>query len=230
MARLLPNCHGYKITSPFGMRKHPVTGGNKMHNGIDLVGTNNGTMGLADYIAAHTGGTVESCGYSASAGYYINIRTSANTVMAYYHLREMPYFKKGATVKTGDKIGYMGKTGAVTGVHLHWGIKVNGSWIDPEPFLSKDYSESSATTKGEETVKIEMNVLRKGSKGEQVKTLQRLLISLGYDKKFPDFGNYGADGSFGAATDKAVREFQSKNCPPADGSVGQKTWDKLLKG
>ena len=225
MARLLPNCKGYIITSPFGMRKHPVSGVNKMHNGLDIVGSNGGG-GLSDYILAHTGGTVESVGYSPSAGYYANIKVNGNTVMVYYHLREMPYVKKGATVKTGERIGYMGATGAVTGVHLHWGIKVNGNWIDPEPFLDKDYTAgTTAGSKEEETVNIEMNVLKRGAKGDQVKTLQRLLIVEGYD-----LGSYGADGSFGNATDKAVREFQKNNSLGVDGSVGSATWNKILKG
>lgn len=238
MARLLPNCKSYIITSPYGMRVHPVSGQNKMHNGIDIVGTN-GSGGMADYILAHTGGTVESAGYDSSAGYYINIRVSSRTVMAYYHLRETPYFKKGATVKAGEKIGYMGASGAVTGVHLHWGIKRDGAWIDPEPFLSADYSDGSATsssstntsaststsTKGGNTVMIEMKVLTKGSKGEQVKTLQRLLLAMGYN-----LGGYGVDGSFGGATYNAVKVFQKEKGLSVDGSVGSATWNKLLKG
>ena len=81
------------------------------------------------------------------------------------------------------------------------------------------------SVEGEKTVNIEMSVLKKGAKGEQVKTLQRLLIALGYDMK-----SYGADGSFGSTTDAAVRAFQKDNGLSVDGSVGQKTWNKLLKG
>lgn len=79
--------------------------------------------------------------------------------------------------------------------------------------------------KGEKTVNIEMAVLKKGAKGEQVKTLQRLLMALGYDMK-----SYGADGSFGGTTDAAVRAFQKDNGLAVDGSVGKNTWNKLLKG
>lgn len=224
--KLFPNYSKYIVTSPFGMRTHPVTGKKTMHNGIDLVASNGG-YGSADYIATPCDGTVESVGYNASCGYYVNIR-SGNLVMAYYHLKENAYVKKGATVKAGDKIGYMGMTGTATGVHLHWGIKQNGSWIDPKPYLEKYYSGTSGsneTTKGGNTVNIEMNVLAKGSKGEQVKTLQRLLMAYGYS-----MGVYGADGSFGNTTDKAVRAFQKAKGLTVDGSVGKNTWEKLLKG
>jgi hypothetical protein len=134
-------------------------------------------------------------------------------------MREMAYVKKGETVKTGDKIGYMGKTGTATGAHLHFGIQCDGKWIDPKPYLDKEYTE------GEKTVNITMSVLKKGSKGEQVKTLQRLLICQGYD-----LGKYGADGSFGSATENAVRTYQKTMKLDVDGSVGQNTWNKILKG
>ena len=219
MARLFPNYSGYKITSPFGMRTHPVTGKKTMHNGIDLVASS-GSIGVADYISAHTGGTVESAGYNSSCGYYVQIRVSADTVMVYYHLRESAYVKTGDKVNAGDKLGFMGATGTATGVHLHWGIKVNGKWIDPQPYLENDYTE-----KGGITVNIEMPVLTKGSKGEEVKTLQRLLVIFGYD-----IGKTGVDGSFGNATDTAVRKYQKVNGLTVDGSVGKATWTKILKG
>lgn len=221
MAKLFPNHSSYIVTSPFGMRVHPVTGKQTMHNGIDLVASNGG-YGQTDYIAAHTAGTVEAVGYNSSCGYYANIRVSNRTVMVYYHLREMAYVKKGAKVQAGERIGYMGSTGTATGAHLHWGIKQDGKWIDPKPFLAADYTEKE---QGEKTVNIEMAVLTKGSKGEQVKTLQRLLLTMGYN-----IGGYGVDGSFGGATEKAVKEYQKENGLSVDGSVGQNTWNKLLKG
>lgn len=224
MEKLFPNYSSYYRTSPFGMRTHPVTGVKTMHNGIDLVATN-GNGNTSDYICAFSGGTVEKAGYDSSAGNFVNIRVDSSTLMVYYHMRETPYVKTGQTVKEGTKIGYMGSTGASTGAHLHFGIKVNGSWVDPQPYLDKVYGTVSSTTKGGNTVSIEMSVLTKGSTGEQVKTLQRLLMSLGYD-----MGKYGADGSFGSLTDTRIREYQKKNGLTVDGSVGQATWTKLLKG
>ena len=77
--------------------------------------------------------------------------------------------------------------------------------------------------KNEEGFEVNMKTLKKGSKGVQVKTLQALLIGYGYS-----VGNSGVDGSFGAATDKAVRAYQKANGLSVDGSVGPKTWAKLL--
>lgn len=74
--------------------------------------------------------------------------------------------------------------------------------------------------KGENIVSIQLNTLKSGSSGEQVKTLQRLLVGFGYDLKI--------DGAFGAITDRTVRTFQQKNGLSADGVVGEKTWNKLL--
>jgi N-acetylmuramoyl-L-alanine amidase CwlA len=79
-----------------------------------------------------------------------------------------------------------------------------------------------ATSGGGKTVMIEMSVLKKGSKGEQVKTLQRLLTAMGYP--------CGAvDGSFGNNTLAGVKSFQKGNKLAVDGSVGIATWTALLK-
>lgn len=74
-----------------------------------------------------------------------------------------------------------------------------------------------------ETVTIELNVLKKGNRGGEVKALQRLLIGSGYD-----CGASGADGIYGNDTVKAVKAFQTANGLTADGVVGVKTWSKLL--
>jgi hypothetical protein len=209
VSKFFPNHPYNKITSPFGMRTHPVTKVKQMHNGIDLVASN-GTDSQTDYITNHTTGIVESVGYNQSAGYYVKIRVSSRTLMVYYHLSGMPYVKKGNFVKQGEKLGFMGSTGTATGAHLHWGIKRDGKWIDPEPFL-ENYSE------GEGKVNIELSVLKYGSKGNQVRTLQKLL-------------GISNDGSFGPATESAVKAYQKAQGLSVDGSVGTKTWTKLLKG
>lgn len=75
------------------------------------------------------------------------------------------------------------------------------------------------------TVKVELPVLKKGAKGEAVKTVQRLLLQLKYS-----LDGYGADGSFGGATERAVKEFQKEKGMTPDGSVGAATWSRLLNG
>lgn len=96
-------------------------------------------------------------------------------------------------------------------------IRVNYKYI--RGFAVPNYQE-------EEPVTVELDVLQKGSKGEQVKTLQRILHSMGYSlgTKNP------IDGSFGSMTDAAVKKYKKKVGLPANSTVDQETWNKLLKG
>ena len=211
-----PNYEKPLITSRFGMRFHPVDKRDKMHNGIDLTATNDGKTGHVDSIRAHTGGTVDAVGYGDTVGNYINIRVSPDTVMVYRHLRDKPTLKKGQTVKKGDIIGCMGKTGKAAGAHLHWGIKRNGEWIDPEPYLDKGYPWEPDV----KYITMEIPVLKRGMKGEAVRALQAQLV--GYRYKI------AVDGSFGAKTEAAVKQYQHDHGLKEDGSVGRKTRSKLL--
>lgn len=85
-------------------------------------------------------------------------------------------------------------------------------------------TSTETASKGGKTVKIELSVLRNGSEGEQVKTLQTLLMAKGYE-----IGTWGIDGDFGNDTEEAVRQFQSDEGIEADGVVGFDTWTHLLK-
>lgn len=215
--RFFPNYDDYKITSRYGMRT--LNGETKMHSGIDLVAKTSAGKSAADYIMAHTGGVVSDVGYDESAGNYVKIKVADNTTMVYYHLKATCSLKKGAAVKRGDKLGYMGSTGNSTGAHLHWGIKYNGEWIDPAPYLDRDYAEPC------KTVNVELPVLKRGLKSESVKTLQFLLLANGYG-----VGTSGADGSFGAKTEAALKSYQADHGLEADGSCGKKTWAKVVNG
>lgn len=109
-------------------------------------------------------------------------------------------------------------------------IKVNGRYIrgygvpkyDAEPVVDKPVVEQPKTTKTE-VCTVEVKVLRKGAKGDNVKALQILLIGRGYS-----CGSYGADGDFGTATYNAVKAFQKAKGLSVDGVCGPKTWNKLL--
>ena len=93
------------------------------------------------------------------------------------------------------------------------GVNIRGYGVpkyDPEPVK-------------EEECTVNVSVLKKGSKGSQVRALQALLIGYGYS-----CGSSGVDGSFGNATLSAVKKYQSRNGLESDGSVGPKTWAKLL--
>ena len=88
------------------------------------------------------------------------------------------------------------------------------------PYLT--YDKASAPV-AEKSTTIALPILKKGSKGATVKAMQILLIGYGYN-----LGGYGADSSFGGATEKALKSYQSANSLEADGSCGPKTWAKLL--
>lgn len=89
--------------------------------------------------------------------------------------------------------------------------------------MTKQEADTAPATPDKEGTTVNMNTLKKGSSGEQVKALQALLIGYGYD-----CGKSGVDGIFGASTDSAVRKYQSRNSLTTDGIVGPKTWAKLL--
>ena len=212
--RFFPNYPRILVTSRFGMRT--MQGVTKMHNGIDLVATADGKTGQTDQICAHTAGTVESVGSNSSAGNYVRIRTDSRTLMVYYHLKNKSTLKKGDSVTRGQVIGYMGSTGNATGAHLHWGIQLDGKWVDPEPYLDRDWQPY-------QQVSVQVYVLKKGAKGDAVRVMQQLLILRG----FP-CGEKGVDGSFGSATLAALTAFQTSKGLEADGSCGPKTWQALL--
>ena len=225
--RFFPKHKTYIVTSRYGMRFHPVDKVTRMHNGIDLTATNDGKTGLTDSIMAHTGGTVDAVGYDSSAGNYINIRVDSDTVMVYRHLRAKPTLQVGETVKTGQVIGYMGKSGKASGAHLHWGIKRAGEWIDPTPYLDADYP----VTPEDKTFTLELRVLRRGCKGEDVKGLQRYLLGCGYYLGKTGPNKDGVDGSYGAKTENAVECLQedTDGILVPDGVAGPKT-QKYIHG
>lgn len=135
MARLM-NTERVEITSPFGPRKDPVTGEQTTHSGIDLVGRH--STGKNPTILCHTTGIVTCASYSATWGYYVDIRVNNQILMRYAHMQPGLKVKLGQAVKQGDALGIMGATGKATGTHLHFGLNINNKWVDPEPYLEKD--------------------------------------------------------------------------------------------
>ena len=217
--KFFPNYAEILITSRFGMRT--LRGQTRMHNGIDLVAKAPGGGGAVDQITAHTGGRVTASGYDSSAGYLLKIQTAPNVAMVYYHMREQSPFKVGDMVNTGAVIGYMGATGNVTGAHLHFGIQVDGAWVDPEPWLDREYGNTDTKEVKQQIVNVEMPILKRGIKNNSVKVLQ---ILLNYHMN----SNLEIDGSFGPATENAVKSFQKVNGLEPDAHVGPLTWCKIL--
>jgi len=118
--------NGARLSSSYGMRKHPISGYNKMHKGVDFAAPT-GTP-----IFAAGNGVVEYVGRNGGYGKYIRIRHDSTYKTAYAHLNG---YKKGISngvrVKQGDVIGFVGSTGKSTGPHLHYEIIVNGKQINP---------------------------------------------------------------------------------------------------
>ena len=129
------------------------------------------------------------------------------------------------------KIWQYSSGGKVSGID--GSVDMNRCYFDYPATIGKDEPGESkqpeevpeSKSEGGSTVNIELTVLNKGAKGEQVKAVQRMLDSLGYD-----LGASKVDGDFGIKTDAAVRAYQKKQGLTVDGIVGQKTWTKLLKG
>lgn len=115
-----------KVTSPFGMRLHPVYHKRMMHNGIDLAAR-------FEYVYSMLPGTVTSIGYDERSGHYLII-TSGTFSISYCHLSKV-YVRQGDFVSAGDIICKSGNTGASTGPHLHLGIKKDGKAINPTILL-----------------------------------------------------------------------------------------------
>lgn len=109
-------------------------------------------------------------------------------------------------------------------------LAVNGRYIrgfaNPEFALIATKEEVVSVNKpsSKEMCNVELNILKKGSKGNSVKALQALLVGFGYN-----IGSSGIDGDFGKSTLSAVKKYQTKNGLEVDGVVGSATWTSLLK-
>lgn len=117
---------GARLTSRFGMRRHPIQGYTRMHRGVDFAAS----RGTPIYAAGD--GVVEKAHYWSSYGNYVRLRHSSEYKTAYAHLRK---FAKGVypgkRVRQGQIIGYVGSTGRSTGPHLHYEVLRNGKQVNP---------------------------------------------------------------------------------------------------
>ena len=118
-----------RLTSPFGMRVHPVLGYERMHNGIDLAAAQ-GTP-----IYATRAGKVTTCSYQAGgAGNYVSINHLDGFSSIYMHMTHY-VVSPGQNVSQGQLIGYVGSTGISTGPHLHFGISYAGTYVNPLAYV-----------------------------------------------------------------------------------------------
>ena len=116
----------FRISSGFGYRIHPVTGGLKHHKGLDMAAPT-GTP-----IHAAADGTVREAGWHGGYGNFVLIQHTSVYATAYGHMSRIhPSMTPGLRVRQGDVIGYVGSTGMSTGPHLHYEVRVNGIQQDP---------------------------------------------------------------------------------------------------
>jgi len=117
---------GARLSSSYGMRRHPISGYNAMHRGVDFAAPT-GTP-----IIAAGSGVVTEAGWYGSYGRYIRIRHNSTYDTAYAHMSRIARgVRPGARVEQGQVIGYVGSTGRSTGPHLHYEILVNNRKVNP---------------------------------------------------------------------------------------------------
>ncbi len=119
----------YTLTSPFGMRVHPISGKWKMHNGVDMAAA----QGTPIY-AAKSGKVTVASYQAGGAGYYVSINHGDGFSSVYMHMTHF-IVSPGQYVTTGQVIGYVGSTGGSTGPHLHFGISYNGTYVNPMNYV-----------------------------------------------------------------------------------------------
>ena len=148
--------NGARLSSPFGMRKHPIDGFNKMHRGTDFAAP----MGTP--IMASGSGTIKKAGWCGGGGNCVVIKHNSTYQTVYAHMSKFANgIKRGVRVKQGQTIGYVGSTGKSTGPHLHYEVIVNGKKVNSQ----KLKLPSGKILKGDErkifeTKKIKLEVLK----------------------------------------------------------------------
>jgi murein DD-endopeptidase MepM/ murein hydrolase activator NlpD len=118
----------FRFTSGFGPRRDPKTGGRRLHQGVDFAAS----VGTPIYATAD--GVVVHAGWSSGYGRLIKIQHEFGIETRYAHLSRMRV-NVGQRVSRGDRIGDMGASGRVTGVHLHYEVRVGGTAVNPMIYI-----------------------------------------------------------------------------------------------
>ncbi|MEL6452005.1 MAG: M23 family metallopeptidase [Pseudomonadota bacterium] len=123
-----PVKNSFRFTSGFGFRRDPKTGGRRMHNGVDFAAS----LGTPLYATAD--GVVTHAGWQSGYGRLVKIQHEFGIETRYAHLSKLRV-KVGQRVSRGDRIGDMGASGRVTGVHLHYEVRVGGRAVNPMIYI-----------------------------------------------------------------------------------------------
>ena len=119
--------NGARLSSSFGMRKHPILGYNKMHRGTDFAAPS-GTP-----IMASGSGTITRARWCGGGGNCVKIKHNSNYETIYAHMKAFAKgIREGKKVRQGQIIGYVGSTGLSTGPHLHYEVLVNGKKVNSQ--------------------------------------------------------------------------------------------------
>ena len=122
-------CPGYtRVSDDYGSRMHPILGIEQFHNGVDLAAPSGSSI-LAAY-----DGTVIAAAYSSTMGNYIMIDHGDGLFTIYMHASSMSV-STGASVTKGQTIAAVGSTGRSTGPHLHFSVRLNGSYVSPWGYI-----------------------------------------------------------------------------------------------
>ena len=148
--------NGARLSSPFGMRKHPIDGFNKMHRGTDFAAP----MGTP--IMASGDGIVKKAGWCGGGGNCVKIKHNSTYETVYAHMSKFARgIKSGVRVKQGQTIGFVGSTGKSTGPHLHYEVIVNGKKVNSQKLkLPSGKILKDKERKLFETKKIKLDVLK----------------------------------------------------------------------
>lgn len=128
---------GIYLTSGFGMRNHPVTGGRRAHKGIDLAGPT-GTP-----IHAAADGIISRADWFSTYGLYVSIEHGGEIQTRYAHMSRLNV-AKGQRVRKGDVIGFIGSTGRSTGPHLHYEVRISKRAVNPIPYMQAEQNPAPA--------------------------------------------------------------------------------------
>ena len=123
---------GYRLSSDFGMRTHPVLGGRRGHKGIDL------SAPTGTPIHASADAVVSKAEWFSSYGLYISLEHGADIQTRYGHMSRLNVYA-GQRVRKGDVIGYVGSTGRSTGPHLHYEVRIAGLAVNPLPYMQAEH-------------------------------------------------------------------------------------------
>ncbi len=143
--------NGARLSSPFGMRKHPILGFNKKHNGTDFAAPS-GTP-----IMASGSGTIVAAKWCGGGGNCIKIKHNSTYTTVYAHMKNFAKgMKAGKKVRQGEIIGYVGSTGMSTGPHLHYEVRLNGKSVNSQTLKLP----SGKILKGEERQNFEIDRIK----------------------------------------------------------------------